>query len=562
MLYVLSILIIAAGLVVYLRFDFKKKKAQRLGKIRSFWGCARDGFLDFDLIDRYFLAVDRKAYHRLTAQTVKDIDFKEVFGFVDRTTSKIGQQYLFDKMMHPEGDIAKLQELDSGANFFSNNSTLREQVQVELFKLNSNDAYFVTSLLKDNLLARPAGYPFFVLSLISLVALLILSFKYPVLILVSLVPMAVNIFIHYWNKGNVLQFVISFPQLTMLVKVCQNILTMHPRFNNPSVEEAVHKFRHFREKSRLLGFLKSQGIQDEISQVMGHLIELLKGIFLVEVFTLFHLAKDVEGKREGILCLFNYLGEIDCEISVASVRNGPIKTCVPEFIEVSKTLHANDIYHPLIGNCVKNDIRITSRGVMITGSNMAGKTSFLRTIILNSILAQTIYTCFADTFRSPVLKQFSSIKIEDNLLEAKSYYFEEVATLGALIDQMGSRSQNIFVLDEVFKGTNTIERIASAKAILSHLNSGSDIVLVSTHDMELTGMLEHEYDIYHFSETIENNDLHFDYKLKPGAVTTRNAITLLELSKYPKSLIDDARRVARILERHKDPGSGTHPTQS
>jgi len=179
---------------------------------------------------------------------------------------------------------------------------------------------------------------------------------------------------------------------------------------------------------------------------------------------------------------------------------------------------------------------------------MSGKTTFLRTLIINSILAQTIYTCFADTFESPIVKQFSSIRIDDSVLEGTSYYFEEVNTMATLINEVATSNQNIFVLDEVFKGTNTVERIASAKAILSYLNRKNNIVIVSTHDIELSRMLEKEYDLFHFVETIQNNEFHFDHKLKPGPLRTRNAIRILEMANYPEEIIQEAQHISKILD--------------
>jgi DNA mismatch repair ATPase MutS len=169
-------------------------------------------------------------------------------------------------------------------------------------------------------------------------------------------------------------------------------------------------------------------------------------------------------------------------------------------------------------------------------------------MIINSILAQTIYTCFAEKFETPILKQFSSIRIDDSVLEGTSYYLEEVNTMASLINEVASSDQNLFILDEVFKGTNTIERIASAKAILSYLNRKSNIVIVSTHDIELSKMLEEEFDLYHFVETIENKEFHFDHKLKPGPLRTRNAIRILEISNYPKEIIEEAEQVSKILD--------------
>ncbi|MFM7853167.1 MAG: MutS-related protein [Flammeovirgaceae bacterium] len=105
----------------------------------------------------------------------------------------------------------------------------------------------------------------------------------------------------------------------------------------------------------------------------------------------------------------------------------------------------------------------------------------------------------------------------------------------------------MFVLDEVFRGTNTLERIASAKVILSYLNRGDNIVIVSTHDIGLAGMLEHEYDLYHFTETVENSELHFDHTIKAGPLRTRNAIKILELSSYPADVVAEAKRISNDL---------------
>jgi DNA mismatch repair ATPase MutS len=196
---------------------------------------------------------------------------------------------------------------------------------------------------------------------------------------------------------------------------------------------------------------------------------------------------------------------------------------------------------------VKNDLSIKNKSILITGSNMSGKSTFLRTLAINSILAQTIYTCFSDEFTSPILKQFSSIRVDDNLFDGKSYYFQEVNIMASLLNQVEYPHQNLFVLDEVFRGTNTVERIASAKAILSYLNRKENIVVVSTHDIELVDMLDNEYDLYHFTETVQNNELYFDHCIKPGQLRTRNAIKILELSNYPADVIREARQIVTTL---------------
>jgi len=111
--------------------------------------------------------------------------------------------------------------------------------------------------------------------------------------------------------------------------------------------------------------------------------------------------------------------------------------------------------------------------------------------------------------------------------------------------------KNLFLLDEVFKGTNTVERIAASKAILSHLTKGNNLVLIATHDIELCEMLNTEYELYHFCETVEDNELYFNHKLKAGPLKTRNAIKILELSNYPKAIIEEARQISGKLDKGK-----------
>jgi len=108
---------------------------------------------------------------------------------------------------------------------------------------------------------------------------------------------------------------------------------------------------------------------------------------------------------------------------------------------------------------------------------------------------------------------------------------------------------NLFLLDEIFKGTNTIERISAGKAVLSYLDNYQNLVFVSTHDIELTGMLHNSYELYHFSEQVNNKTVDFDFKLKEGKLKNRNAIKILEINDYPKEIIDEAIELSKELDK-------------
>jgi DNA mismatch repair ATPase MutS len=177
---------------------------------------------------------------------------------------------------------------------------------------------------------------------------------------------------------------------------------------------------------------------------------------------------------------------------------------------------------------------------------MSGKSTFIRTVAIKSILAQTLHICFAASYTATFFKVYSSIQISDNLLEGTSYYLQEVLAIKELVDASKNKNPCLFVLDEIFKGTNIVERISGGKAILSYLNHENNTVLVTTHDIELTALLEKEaYKLYHFSEEIESNNFFFDHKIKEGKLTTRNAIQILDLCKYPLEIITDAKAIEK-----------------
>ena len=144
---------------------------------------------------------------------------------------------------------------------------------------------------------------------------------------------------------------------------------------------------------------------------------------------------------------------------------------------------------------------------------------------------------------------FSAIRISDDLMNDKSYYFEEVLTIKAMIDSSTNGKTNLFLLDEIFKGTNTIERISAGKAVLSALSKENNIVFVSTHDIELADLLKNEYELYHFSEIVDHKSVDFDYKLKEGKLKDRNAIRILQINDYPEELIQEAIEISKELDR-------------
>ncbi|MEA5126602.1 MAG: DNA mismatch repair protein MutS [Proteiniphilum sp.] len=520
-------------------------KQKKYLNLKRDWGKLKGEDFDFDLIEKFSKKKDNNAFFQVIPdKTEKDIDFQELFMFLDRTNSKIGQQYFYNKLrvIDTQYNFADQEKLVS---YFLDNEPQRVESQLLLSKLNNRDSYYISSLFQEEYIERPKWFWAIITFSIVNIVLLILTLFYSQIIIILIINFFISAFFHYWNKKNIYYYANSIPQLLPLLNAVRYCLNNH-------FDEVVHN--SLKSLERLKGRIslfssESKSDSSEIVAIVLTLLEYIKIFFLVEPILVFNALKKLKSKKSDIQNLFEFIGSIDTAISIASLRTGLDYYCKPSTSKNSMKLDFENIYHPLIINCVPNSLKIEDKSILLTGSNMSGKTTFIRTVAINVLCAQTINTCFANQFMlSQPTRLYSTIRITDDLLNDKSYYFEEVLTIKQLINNSESNHQNLFLLDEVFKGTNTLERIAAGKAVLSYLSRGRNIVLVSTHDIELTELLNEKYELYHFNETVHDNEIYFDYKIKKGILTTRNAINILKLNGYPDELINDAKNIARLLQ--------------
>jgi DNA mismatch repair ATPase MutS len=205
------------------------------------------------------------------------------------------------------------------------------------------------------------------------------------------------------------------------------------------------------------------------------------------------------------------------------------------------TLEAKDLAHPLIpaGVRVANDISFQKRGriYLVTGSNMSGKSTFLRTIGINTCLAQAGAPVCASAFHWSLVRIGSCIRVDDSLDGGLSFFYAEVKRLKTILDSTQDRQGPpvLWLIDEVFKGTNNRERLIGGRALITALAGGNGFGLVTTHDLELAE-LERQLPTVtnvHFQETVVDGALHFDYRLKPGPCPTTNALRIMALEGLP-----------------------------
>ena len=477
----------------------------------------------------------------LSGRTMNDLNFDDLFESLDHTTSKVGQQYFYAKLC-ANNLSAYSKEHEKITEKFSTDADFVLQTEKQLKKLEKREAYNIISLFTKELPVISKFYSFLI-NIFRFIpftcAVLLFAFHLNFCFYLLVLSIIVNLVIHYMNKSVQIPFEYAIPQLLVLMK-CSANLADNSNFDclSNDILKHVDTLKPVSKTSTL--FKVENLLATDISQISWLITELLKIITLTEPYLFHKTIKLIIGKQKEIEKLYCFAGEIDSLLTISKIRKSAPWYCLPSNNTSNEKFSFTDMVHPLVASCVANSLSVQDKSILLTGSNMSGKSTFIRTIGVNILLAQTINTCFARHFH---LKQAvildSMITISDDLMNSKSLFFEEVLTMKQMLES-SENGHHIYLLDEIFKGTNTLERIGAAKAVLSHLIKNGNIVFVSTHDIELAELLDSEYELYHFCEHIQKGEVKFDYLLKPGKLTSFNAIKILKMSGYADEIIEEA----------------------
>ena len=262
---------------------------------------------------------------------------------------------------------------------------------------------------------------------------------------------------------------------------------------------------------------------------------ILNLLFFLDKYCLWFLEKWKAENGRQLEQYLEKLGEIEALMSLSLIRHIYPDSVFPELLEEEKAgFWADDMGHPLISvdRQIRNDFTLESGTALITGSNMSGKTTLLRTVGINSVLAYAGTFCCARNLRLYVMRIGASMRIADNLGEGLSTFYAELLRVGNIIKQADVDEPLLFLIDEIFRGTNSRDRTDGAEMVLQKLTKSNIIGLMSTHDYELCTVSEKNglpIINYHFSEYYDAEGLHFPYKLEPGVSTSANARYLMGL---------------------------------
>ncbi len=536
-LVVSAVLVVGAILLGLPRFFSRTKDALQV--VRGLRALRGSRHVDMALIAAYHVRFPAEpGTEPLDDRTWRDLDLDNVFLSLDYTASEPGRQYLYHCLRSPHFSTDRLARLDLSARSLAADDATATRARIALSELSDPRAAHLEGLLFGELPRRPRFWWLFPLLTAAAVTCLALIALWPQAVLVWLGVCVVNVGVQVFYKPRVKRFIPALHELPAFLRVSRTLGTLHtPELADEGrvLREGAQSFGPLRLATRWLMFEPEQ-----TNELAGSIYEYVNLLFLLDVNAFVFATESLRTARETARGMFTALGYIDAAQSVAAWRGTLPQWTTPEFTPARKALHFEALSHPLIPDAVANSLNIDGASVLITGSNMSGKTTFVRTLGVSAVLAQTLNTVCASQWRGPMLRVRTSIQRADNLFAGKSYYLAEVESVLTLVRAKESGEQHLFLLDEIFRGTNTTERVAAAYAVLAYLNTGHDLAVAATHDIELLELLKGAYAMHHFREQVADDGLTFDYLIQPGASSTRNAIALLKVMHYPNSLVADA----------------------
>lgn len=258
-------------------------------------------------------------------------------------------------------------------------------------------------------------------------------------------------------------------------------------------------------------------------------------LFLWDLRCVYRLWSWHRHNRKKLTAWLDVIAETDALISLANLAHNHPEFVYPEIHDGGFTLQAKQLGHPLLaaGKRVNNDFTINgwAKAVIVTGANMAGKSTFLRTVGINFILGRTGAPVCAEKLVFSPVKVYTNMRTTDNLLKDESYFFAELKRIKTVLDRLENGEKIFVILDEMLKGTNSVDKLNGSRELIRKLLELKAVALIATHDLKISEM-EEEYPQMVFNKCfeikLENDEMKFDYLLSDGVTKTMNATFLMK----------------------------------
>lgn len=466
-----------------------------------------------------------------------DIDLFGVgsfFQYVNRTVTKDGKTALANSFTanHIEAILEKqaaVNELSEKVNWRQHFAALASVIQVKNTSKKITDWILnYESVLPSFLSKIKIVFPIISLVLIGLVAIGILSFSYitvwffiGLIVTASFVKKTQKL---YSDTDNVRE---TFKQYHQLLNEIER-----EDFNAVKLKEQQQAITTESKKASSI-FKQFSKILDAFDQRNNVLISVIgNGLFLWELTNAIRVETWIKTYKHVVKNWFEVVAYFDAQNSLANYRFNHPNFIYPEISKETEIIKSTDLGHPLLdaNKRIDNDFVVdNAQFFIITGANMAGKSTFLRTVSLSIVMANCGLPLCAKSFKYSPIKLITSMRTSDSLADDASYFYSELKRLKFIVDEIKNEKYFI-ILDEILKGTNSKDKAIGSKKFVEKLTKSNSTGIIATHDVSLCA-LEDEFTAVkncYFDAEIANDELHFDYKLKKGICKNMNASFLLK----------------------------------
>ncbi|MCD7738195.1 MAG: hypothetical protein LUH58_04035 [Lachnospiraceae bacterium] len=486
----------------------------------------------------------------LDETTWNDLNLNQIFSTVNHTYSAVGEEYLYFLLHNTSQSAEELAHFEELVEFWEKHPQERVTLQTQLWQLGYSGGQSVADCIENLDLLRDFHVrQDLLIDALYLPAILLTAVSGQGFLLLICVMIA-QILLYFRQKSEIQPFMSSFAYFAKLLAFVDRLDKIKNR--EPAVAGEIDGLKRAACALRPMmrgSFLLKDGSLGGGTPMDG-ILDYLRMCTHADILQFHRMLKYVYRYQDELWVLAGGVGRLDASASVCAYRHTRGDWCVPVIGEVFVMENGR---YPLLKEPVGNSIT-GEKSVLLTGSNASGKSTFLRTVAVNAVFAQTIHTCLCASYTAPLYRIYSSLSLKDDVINGDSYYMVEIKTLKRILDSARTPGRPVLCfLDEVLRGTNTPERISASSQILRWLSEQNCLSFAATHDLELVDILSEEYAHYHFTESFDEGDVRFTYQLKPGRSESRNAIRLLERMGYPEEITAAAHKLCSeiLAENHK-----------
>ena len=474
-------------------------------------------------------------------QTWYDLALHKVFDQLNYTQSSIGAEALYQKMrlltFQPDDSLRELEE------FFERQPDLRLRVQVIMNQLGKKNHNMARSIVANpgNQDSRIYLSLYIFLACLPVLSLFFLPFFKIQAMSVLIASVTFNIiFSSIRNWSNKLRL----DQVSYLVRIFASAEKLS-RLALPKQETLKQAVQPFKKTKVISSILQSPTGSSEMEIILIY----LNFLFLIPQIAQVYIYNQVKSYQKEAQETINLLGELEVAISLLRHKRDGKLVCHPCFKQ-DGGIKGKGIYHPLIANPVVNDVSF-EKNMVISGDNASGKSTYLKMVAINCILAQGLGFAYGESFELPYGHVMTSMDVSDDIEVGDSYFITESKTILRMIENLKKPGFHYFFIDELFKGTNTIERIGAGLGIVRWLSGRNCLYMISSHDIELVVASGAVNDNYHFDSRYVDGKIVFDYHIKQGSAVTKNAVNTLKSLHFPSEITLTAQE---LIEQYEETG--------